>query len=188
MYLLTGLHSTWIRPATWLLLTQHNWWGLKCVFISIAVHSQIQILPHWRLFASCIWEIASCSVALSMTHSQSLHSKTIAGRGNVMSVVIWVQNCGPPWFRVTSLSTQRQELGYEWNLFCNCMFAPNKEWTLATFMYYWMNSGNIHIYISIHALLELWAQKECNYPYTAVKVGGSVDQGPATEVTHPRVN
>ena len=52
--LLTGLHSIWIRATTWLLLTQHNWWDLKCVFISVAVHSKVQMLPNWSLFASWI--------------------------------------------------------------------------------------------------------------------------------------
>ena len=44
-------------------------------------------------------------------------------------------------------------------------------------MYYWINYGNIHIYISIHALL-------VNFGLTVVKVGDGVDQGLATEVTH----
>ena len=43
-----------------------------------------------------------------------------------------------------------------------------------------MNSGNIHVYISIHALL-------VNFELTrdvTLKVGDGVDQGPATELTH----
>ena len=56
-----------------------------------------------------------------------------------------------------------------------------------------MNSENIHVYgltsghcqVSIHDLLELWAHKQAAaaVAYTMVKVGGSVDQGPTTEVT-----
>ena len=129
MYLLTGLHSVWIWPATWLLLTQHNWWGMKCLFISVAVHSKVftNPIPNWWLSVySCIWEIASCSAALPMTHSQSL-----TGRGNVISIIVWVQNGVPPllpWFKVTSLSTQRQELGYEWIYFVIvCLYQIRSE-------------------------------------------------------------
>ena len=47
--------------------------------------------------------------------------------------------------------------------FVNCMFVSEGGGTLAIFMYYWMNSGNIHVlwaafmycYRSIHVLLEL---------------------------------
>ena len=49
-------------------------------------------------------------------------------------------------------------------------------------MYYGLTS--VHCRISIHDLLS--AQRL--QAYTVVKVGGSVDQGPATEVTHLRLN
>ena len=56
------------------------------------------------------------------------------------------------------------------------------------FMYYWMNSGNIHVYISIHTFLihALLGNFEVTEDVTlhCGKVGGGVDQGPATEVTH----
>ena len=49
-------------------------------------------------------------------------------------------------------------------------------------MYYGLTS--VHCRISIHDLLR--AQRLQGY--TVVKVGGSVDQGSATEVTHLRLN
>ena len=72
--------------------------------------------------------------------------------------------------------------------------------TLTTYMYYWMNSGNIHVYgqpmdrihvllhISSYALSELWLHKRFISTRLFLKVGCGMGQGPATEVTHLRLN
>ena len=67
--------------------------------------------------------------------------------------------------------------------------------TLAIFMYYWMNSGNIHVlwaafmycYRSIHVLLELWTHTQ-DVTLHCGRSGRWYGSGPATEVTHLRLN
>ena len=78
-----------------------------------------------------------------------------------------------------------------------CMFAQKAGWNLAALMYYRIMYGNIHLlwvnlwtvfmycYTSICALLELWMHKSL---YTVVNMGGGMGQGPATELTHLRLN
>ena len=55
------------------------------------------------------------------------------------------------------------------------------------FMYYGLPLGNIHVSLHkyIHVLLELRVHKRCN---STVKVGCGMGQGPASEVTHLKLN
>ena len=110
---------------------------------------------------------------------------------------IWVQAVAHlllSWLRVIPLSQSsilaKHELG---NSFCNCIFCQKGvELCPYSYVYNWMNTENIHT---------LWWTSWwclCNYSclieytkaviYTVVKVGGGKGHGPATDVTHLRLN
>ena len=72
------------------------------------------------------------------------------------------------------------------------MFAPKRGGAPAIFMYYWMNSENIHVhdcsygltYVSKYSCLTGTLSTKKIYIYTVVEVGDGMGQGPATEVTY----
>ena len=89
MYLLTGLHSVWVWPATWLLLTQHNWWGLKCVWhISNSAFEGYKSYLKWKLEAVCFLYLRDSF----MFGSSSYNSFTITEQVIVKQVQVEVMS------------------------------------------------------------------------------------------------
>ena len=104
-----------------------------------------------------------------------------------------------PCCRVTSQRfLANNELGCNGNSFFNCIFLPERGGTLAIFMCWtlknihalWANGWAVIMYFLHKYRCLIWALSSngCNYPYTVIKVGGSLYQGPATEVTHLGLN
>ena len=91
--------------------------------------------------------------------------------------------------QVTSLSQssflEKHEQGYKWNSFCvNAYFCQKGGGTLGIHALL----GCVYVFLCNYSFLVRNVEYTKAVIYTVVKVGGDTGQGPATEVTHIRLN